>query len=80
MSRKKMFIPSNFTVADNTRVEFRNCTLYTHTGLNMLHANIYKDHFQGDVLLDELDIYTEDDKVVFLDKFEAYITQGERLL
>lgn len=51
-----------------------------HEGWNMLHANVYKDHFQGFTEIEGYDIYTEDHPVVFVDKIEAYIKQEESLL
>jgi hypothetical protein len=75
-----MYVPSNFTANENTVVEFKNCSIFMHDGINMLHANVFKDSFQGNVELEGWDIYTEDEPVVFLDKIESYIKQEERLI
>lgn len=75
-----MFVPSNFTVEKDTVIDFKNCDIHLHDGSNMLYANIYKRHFKGHEELNNLDIYTEDLPVVFLDKLESLTEEKERLL
>ncbi|HDR7263627.1 hypothetical protein [Bacillus sp. CH_203] len=83
MANKKrpvMFIPSNFTVAEKVRVNLKDCNIRMHDGIEMLYANMYKEHFEGDVYYEGWDIYTEDNPIVFLDKIESVILQEERLV
>jgi hypothetical protein len=81
MSRAKVFIPSNFTVEDGASVKFKNVTIYDYDKSNPVTVNQYVDHFyEGRHLFQDCELYTEDDKIVFLDKLEASITGEEQLL
>ncbi|MGH0831226.1 hypothetical protein ACQVTX_23410 [Bacillus pretiosus] len=80
-SKKRMFIPSNFTVAPNTTVTFKGCTLRNRQGFEWLEVNCFKDHFAGNEVLEDWEIWIEDSAVEFLDKIEAYTgVQPERLV
>ncbi len=79
-SRPIMFVPSNFTIVEGATIVIKDCNIIMHDGLNMLHANVFKDTFQGNAYLDGYDIYTQDHPVVFIDKIESYILQEERLV
>ncbi|MFI8671882.1 hypothetical protein ACIGIJ_18685 [Bacillus paranthracis] len=81
MSRRPvMFIPLGFTIDSNTSIVFKDCKIFMHEGWNMLHANVFKDHFQGNVELKGWDIYTEENPITFLDKIESFTKQEERLV
>lgn len=79
MSRLVVYVPSNFTVAKNTVITFENCMLYKRDVL-MPTPNVYKKHFEGDVTLSNVDIFVEDEKIVFIDKIEAYTGAMEERL
>lgn len=76
-----MFVPSNFTVAPNTTVIFKDCELRNRQGFEWLEVNCFKDHFAGNETLEDWEIWIEDSPVEFLDKIEAYTgVQKERLV
>lgn len=71
--RPVMFVPTGFTIDENTLLEFEDCRVVHHVGWNMLHANVYKEHFQGNVNLEGWDIYTQAHPESFINKIKAYI-------
>jgi hypothetical protein len=75
-----MFVPKNFTVAPNTNIIFKDCTLRVYNPQNPPTVNIFKNHFEGEVVLENLIIYIEDTPIEFVDKIEYYTGKQEEML
>lgn len=78
MSRRPiMFVPSGFTIDENTIITFENCRLIQHLGWDLLNVDMYKEHFQGQMNLEGLDICTQDDPEAFINKIQSFISQED---
>jgi hypothetical protein len=80
--RKAMFVPSNFTVENVSKLHFIDCATFENSKANDRVYNCFKHTFTGEEEFngDEWDVYLEDSKAKFLDKLEASITGEEQLL
>jgi hypothetical protein len=80
-SKKRMYVPVNFTVAPDTKMTIENCTVNSREGFEHLTMNCYKDHFEGEVHLEDWEIWVDESPIVFMDKLNYYLgTQEERLV
>ena len=75
-----MFVPSDFTIDENTVLGFEDCRFIQHLGWDLLNVDVYKEHFQGHMNLEGWDICTPDHPELFINKIEAYIKQEESSL
>lgn len=80
MTSPKMFVPSNFTVGKNLKLDMKDCRLIMYDEKECTVVNLFKNHFEGDLKYEGWDIYTQDEPVVFIDKLEFYTNNEERMI
>jgi len=80
MSKKRVYIPVNFTVAPDTILAINNCTVIRRDVDDAITMNVFLNHFKGEVVLEDCEIWVDEDPVMFLDKIEYYFQKEEERL